>query len=97
MVLYPHFFLVGLSMDFTKEFHHVHEHNQKEFDEPSSYNQLSLAQKMSASQLSQFGFELNVIEGDMFERMAVFTNDSLSVTVDYYGEVGSLTTLYFRK
>jgi len=61
------------------------------------YKHLSLAQKMSASQLRQFGFELKSIRGDVFASIAIFSTESLSVTVNYLGEIGCMAALYFRK
>jgi len=84
-------------MNFLDKLKKVHEIEHKHAKEKSSYAQLSLAQKISASQLRQFGFELNCVRGGMFEPMAVFTCESYSVTVDHLGEIEGMAELYFSK
>jgi len=83
-------------LNLLENLHQEHEKSQNELGEQSCYNQLSLAQKVSASQLRQFGFELTFIRGDMLESIAVFSCESNSVTVDFLEEVDSIAALYFR-
>lgn len=79
------------------QLHQLHERRQNLTGQNSCYERLSLAQKISANHLQQYGFELQFIRGKSLEAVAVFTCDELSVAVDCYGEVDSLSALYFRK
>jgi hypothetical protein len=69
------------------ELNQIHEKRQYQPKENTCYERLSLAQKVSASHISQFGFELKRVSGDMYESQAIFTCGSISLTVDYYGDV----------
>lgn len=77
-----------------KRLEQVHESEHDNTEEQSSYQQLSLAQKLAASELRQFGFELQLIRGEGVESFAVFTCDYHSITVDYWGEVDKMMPLY---
>jgi hypothetical protein len=69
------------------ELHQIHEKRQYQSEENTCYERLSLAQKVSASNISQFGFELKSVCGELNESQAIFTCGSTNLTVDYYGEV----------
>jgi len=75
--------------------HVIHKRNTAPTN--NCYEQLSLSQKISASHLRQFGFELMFVHGELTESMAIFSCAPLNVTVDYYGEINSMAALYFRK
>jgi len=74
----------------------IHERRLSTPKTAGCYSRLTLAQKVSASHLSQFGFKLNFIRGKQLKSLAIFSCESLSVTVDCYGEIDSLSALYFR-
>jgi len=84
-------------MNFFENTHQVNPTERNNAPEEPCFEHLSIAQQMSASELRQFGFELQSIHGEVFESIAVFTSEPLSVTVDYLGEIGCLAALYFRK
>jgi len=57
------------------------------YENDSRYNQLSLAQKMAASQVRQFGFELKFIRSSNTKSLAIFSCNSKIITIDSYGEI----------
>lgn len=80
----------GVSLsDELNSLHQVHEKRsvQDKSKINEYYQKLSLAQKISASHLTQFGFELTGISGYSLALKAIFTSDLYSISVDYYGEI----------
>jgi len=77
--------------------HIIDEKRRSKLNEEIYYERLSLAQKVAAAELRQFGYELKFIRGELFESMAVFSCGSLNATVDYLGEIDSLSSIKLRK
>ena len=73
-------------MSFLEKINQVITKDRNHSEKEQCYEHLCLTQKNSASQLRQFGFELKSVHGEVFESIAIFTSDSLSVTVAYLGE-----------
>ncbi|PKG80874.1 hypothetical protein CXF85_22490 [Colwellia sp. 75C3] len=72
-----------------EQLHQLHERRHAYSSDISLYERLSLAQKVSACHLQQFGFELKFIRGKQLNCLAIFICNKLSVTVDVYGEINS--------
>jgi len=86
-----------VSLTFLDKLHITYEQRRSKLNEEVYYERLSLAQKVAAAELRQFGFELKFIRGELFESMAIFSCGSLNATVDYSGEIDSLSPINLRK
>lgn len=60
------------------------------------YQRLSLAQKVSASQLNQFGFELQFIRGKGLNSTAIFTCEDNNLSINYLGEIDNTSPITLR-
>ena len=83
--------------DDLEKIHQIHERRQNKPDSVICYERLSLAQKFSASQLTQFGFKLQFIREENSESYAVFICGAQTITVDNSGEISTELDLVFRK
>jgi len=96
------FLLLQLSLkyfesDELEKLHQIHERRQKHSERTVCYERLSLAQKFSAAQLTQFGFQLQFIREGPSGAYAVFICGSNSVTVNNSGEINSEANVSFRE
>jgi len=82
--------------DDLEKLHQIHDRRQSQVDSIVFYERLSLAQKFSASQLTQFGFQLQFIRSENSTSFAIFMRGSEVISVDNSGEISTESEIILR-
>lgn len=85
-----------IESELTESLPCIEERRCSSYDDDRGYDRLNLAQKFSVSKLSQFGYQLHFVRGELLNTMAILKNAESVITVDYFGELNIAPNILLR-